>query len=72
MKPGHPNNVFWPQAVAANSVFKMLDGRQQKEALVKTPPEEDAVGFKGDKFKIKDSHQGPFRRPEGVCANRAR
>jgi hypothetical protein len=51
-KPGHPGNVFWPQAVAANSVFKMLDGRQQKEALIKTPPEEDAVGFKGRRFKM--------------------
>jgi hypothetical protein len=46
-KPGHPNNVFWPQAVAANSVFKMLDGRQHKEALIKSPPKENAVGFQG-------------------------
>ena len=46
-KPGHPNNVFWPQAVAANSVFKMLDGKQQKEALLKSPPEENAIGFQG-------------------------
>jgi hypothetical protein len=51
-KPGHPNNVFWPQAVAANSVFKMLDGRQQKEALIKTPPAENAIGFKGQRGKI--------------------
>jgi hypothetical protein len=46
-KPGHPNNVFWPQAVAANSVFKMLDGRQQREALIKLPPRENAVAFQG-------------------------
>jgi hypothetical protein len=51
-KPGHPNNVFWPQAVAANSVFKMLDGRQQKEALIAMPPAEDAIGFKGRSAKI--------------------
>ena len=31
-KPGHPDNVFWPQAVAANSVFKILDGKQQATA----------------------------------------
>ncbi|MGA2258329.1 MAG: DUF3500 domain-containing protein [Thermoguttaceae bacterium] len=44
-KPGHPNNVFWPQAVAANSVFKMLDGKQQSEALIKMPPQENAIAF---------------------------
>jgi hypothetical protein len=51
-KPGHPNNIFWPQAVAANSVFKMLDGRQQAEALIKRPPAENAIGFKGRRGKI--------------------
>ena len=25
----HPGNVFWPQALAANRVFEMLDGRQR-------------------------------------------
>lgn len=48
-KPGHPNNIFWPQAVAANGVFKMLDGRQQAAALIKTPPRENAIGFRGRK-----------------------
>ncbi len=51
-KPGHPNNVFWPQAVAANSVFKMLDGRQRKQALITSPPRESAVGFQGRDGKI--------------------
>lgn len=51
-KPGHPGNVFWPQAVAANSVFKMLDGRQQAEALIKSPPRESAVAFQGHKGKL--------------------
>ena len=28
-EPNHPGNVFWSQAVAANGVFGMLDGRQR-------------------------------------------
>ena len=51
-KPGHPNNVFWPQAVAANSVFKMLDGKQQAEALIKLPPQENAIAFQGRAGKL--------------------
>jgi len=46
-KPNHPNNIFWPQAVMANEVFKMLDGKQQAAALVKSPPPETAVSFQG-------------------------
>jgi len=46
-KPDHPGNVFWPQALAANHVFKMLDGKQQKEALLDQAPEESRVAFQG-------------------------
>ena len=36
--PKHTDNVFWHQAVAANTLYKMLDGRQQKQAKgAKTP-----------------------------------
>jgi len=42
----HPGNVFWPQAVAANRVYEMLDGRQRKVALVGNLPRENAVGFR--------------------------
>jgi hypothetical protein len=42
----HPGNVFWPQAVAANRVYAMLDGKQRKEALVGDLPRENAVGFR--------------------------
>ena len=42
----HPGNVFWPQAVAANRVYAMLDGKQRKEALVGRLPKENAVGFR--------------------------
>lgn len=43
----HPGNVFWPQAVAANRVAAMLSGKQQKQALLSTSPEESAVAFGG-------------------------
>jgi hypothetical protein len=42
----HPDNVFWPQAVAANKLYAMLDGKQQKQALVPGMPREQAVGFR--------------------------
>ncbi len=46
--PTHPGNVFWPQAVAANGLYKMLDGKQQKQALLhKGLPAEERVQFRG-------------------------
>jgi hypothetical protein len=52
--PTHPGNVFWPQAVAANKLFEMLDGKQQEQALVRTGlPPESHVGFRGK--------EGPFQ-----------
>lgn len=45
--PAHSGNVFWPQAVAANRVFAMLDGRQRRLALVDTQPKENAIAFRG-------------------------
>src|SRR6188472_2861079 len=46
--PTHPGNVFWPQAEAANKLYTMLDGKQQKLALVpKGVPKEQKVGFQG-------------------------
>ena len=45
----HPGNVFWPQAVAANGVYQMLDEKQRARALVKKSPRESAVGFHGKK-----------------------
>jgi len=49
-KPGHPNNVFWHQALEATELYNMLDGKQQRQALVVTGmPTEEAVGFRGPK-----------------------
>lgn len=45
--PTHPGNVFWHQAVAANKVYEMLDGRQRKAALVEKLPKESHVAFRG-------------------------
>jgi Protein of unknown function (DUF3500) len=45
----HPGNVFWPQALAANGVFKMLDGKQRDQALVAKSPKEAAVEFRGSR-----------------------
>ena len=44
----HPGNVFWPQAVAANGVYAMLDGRQRSLALVDGLPKETAIGFRAE------------------------
>ncbi len=43
----HPGNIWWPQAVEANKVFEMLDGKQRKVALLPRTPAESAVSFRG-------------------------
>ncbi|NUQ63862.1 MAG: DUF3500 domain-containing protein, partial [Pirellulales bacterium] len=45
-KPDHPGNIFWHQAVAANDLYQMLDGKQQKQALLAEAPRENQIGFK--------------------------
>jgi hypothetical protein len=52
-KVGHPHNVFWPQAQAANLIFQMMDGKQRDKALVLDKrPRESAIAFQGDKGKF--------------------
>ncbi len=51
-KADHPGNVFWPQALEANKLFKMLDGKQRKAALIARTPAESAVGFRGPQGKF--------------------
>lgn len=46
-KPNHPGNVFWPQALAANKVYEMLDGKQRAVALIDRLPREEDVAFPG-------------------------
>ena len=45
--PDHPTNVFWHQATAANKLYQMLDGRQQREALLSMTPKEQEIQFRG-------------------------
>lgn len=50
--PDHPGNVYWHQALAANKLYEMLDGKQRKQALILNAPDEAAVQFRepGAKF----------------------
>ncbi len=48
----HPGNVFWPQALKANALYQMLDGKQRKLALVAKAPREDQVHFRGENGQI--------------------
>ena len=49
-KPHHPNNVFWHQALEATELYNMLNGKQQRQALVIAGmPIEHHVGFRGPK-----------------------
>lgn len=45
-KSNHPGNVFWEQALKANHVYKMLDGKQRKTALIPQAPKETKIHFK--------------------------
>src|SRR5262249_1759379 len=51
-KVHHPGNVFWHQALLANKVFEILDGKQQKVALIPKRPAEAAVPFRGKEGKF--------------------
>ena len=46
-KPGHPGNVYWEQALEANKVYEMLDGKQREKAAVAKTPKEQDVQFQG-------------------------
>lgn len=48
-KKDHPGNVYWHQALKANALFQMLDGKQRKQALLERAPRESQIGFKGPK-----------------------
>ena len=48
----HPGNVFWYQALKANGLYKMLDGRHRRQALVAEAPEESRVLFRGAKGRF--------------------
>lgn len=49
--PNHPDNVFWYQALKANALYQMLDGKQREMALVPESIEESAVQFRTGEIK---------------------
>ena len=51
-KVKHPGNIFWHQAVMANKVYTILDGKQQEKALAARMPGESAVAFRGPEGKF--------------------
>lgn len=46
-KADHPGNVYWHQALKANALFQMLDGKHRAAALIAKSPHEAAVELKG-------------------------
>ncbi len=48
----HPGNVFWEQAVAANRVYEMLDGKQRAAAEIKRTRREGDIAFRGSGKQI--------------------
>ena len=52
----HPGNVFWHQAVKANHLYEMLDGKQRKLALVEQAPDESEVHFRKNRKAIPGIH----------------
>jgi len=55
-KKNHEGNVFWHQAQEANRVFTLLDGKQQKQALVKIRPHEAEVPLQGKEGSFDGIH----------------
>lgn len=47
--PEHTDNVFWHQAVSANRLYQMLDGKQQQAARVANTPADrmQSIRFRG-------------------------
>ena len=51
-KAAHPDNVFWHQALEANKLYKMLDGKLRKQALLPEAPDEAEIAFRGPEGKF--------------------
>jgi hypothetical protein len=48
----HEGNVYWHQALKANALYKMLDGKQRDKALIEKAPPEAAAGFRAKGIEI--------------------
>ena len=67
----HPGNVYWHQALKANALYKMLDGKQRSKALIESAPEESAVDFQGkegvfDGIAISELYDDQKQHAQGV------
>ncbi|VAX41054.1 hypothetical protein MNBD_PLANCTO02-3125 [hydrothermal vent metagenome] len=51
-KANHPGNVYWYQAKKANALYKMLDGKQRKQALKAFQPDESEVEFQKNQKEV--------------------
>ena len=51
-KANHPGSVFWYQALKANKLYQMLDGKHRKQALLPKAPAEREVHFQGKEGKF--------------------
>jgi hypothetical protein len=51
-KADHPGNVYWHQALKANKLYEMLDGKQREKALIAAMPQEAEVPFQGKDGKF--------------------
>ncbi len=51
-KEDHSGNVFWYQAKKANALYKMLDGKQRKQALHAFQPDESEVEFQKNQKEV--------------------
>ena len=66
-KANHPGNAYWYQALQANEVFKMLDGKQREIALLVEPREEkgtDTVKLTGKKTGLPGIPVGSLSRDQ--------
>ena len=66
-KANHPGNAYWYQALQANEVFKMLDGKQREIALLGEPREEkgtDTVKLTGKKTGLPGIPVGSLSRDQ--------
>lgn len=48
----HEGNVYWHQALKANGLYKMLDGKLREKALIEKAPPEAAAGFRAKVVEI--------------------
>jgi hypothetical protein len=53
LESGASGSIFWHQAVIANQVAKMLDGKQRDIALIAQRPEESDIAFKDRRANIR-------------------